>query len=160
MDDLHTACLLYTRRGKGRTLALRLGIRFSHACSVLGDWSGCRKRDGPFRRRGVIPTENQRPLASVASPCVIQECAAGRIPFHAAWVQTASAWTFRRNPMECENLRQSPASPSGPSWTAFPARDDAAASGRNSRAGTGRAAVTRVLHHRRNRRMRPGSTPA
>ena len=57
MDDLHTACLLYTRRGKGRTLALRLGIRFSHACSVLGDWSGCRKRDGPFRRRGVIPTE-------------------------------------------------------------------------------------------------------
>jgi transposase len=42
----------------------------------------------------MIPTENQRPLASVASPCVLQECAAGRIPFHAAWVQTASAWTF------------------------------------------------------------------
>jgi hypothetical protein len=105
MDDVHAAYLLYTRRGKGRTLALRLGRRCSHACSVLGDWSGRRQRDGPLRRRSVIPPENQHPLASVASPCVLPECAAVRIPLHAARVQIASAWTFHRF-LRCYKLRE------------------------------------------------------
>ena len=71
-----------------------LGYAFPMRAQYLATGRGAVSRDGPFRRRGMIPTENQRPLASVASPCVLQECAAGRIPFHAAWVQTASAWTF------------------------------------------------------------------
>ena len=61
------------------------------------DWSGCREQDRPLRGRGVIPTDNQCPLAGVAAPSVTQELAVERSPFPAAWVPTRSAWTLHGN---------------------------------------------------------------
>ena len=68
---------------------------------MLVDWSGCREQDGPFRRRGMIPTETQTSSGRRRCLLFIPEAAARDSLFHAARVPTTSVWTFRRNSVEC-----------------------------------------------------------